>query len=98
MSVSSVKISDLEFILDEKGVWDDNTAPRDVLNLPAEKRKTDGHWKRIENANMSYPILIGPEGWIIDGIHRFCKAVVKGDTTIKAYKFTKELMQSAIIK
>lgn len=98
LPVVSVKVSDLEFILDERGVWDDNFTPRDIMNLPKEKRKEDEHWQRIKKADLSYPILIAPDGWIIDGVHRFCKAYAMGKNTVKAYKFTKEMMNGALIK
>lgn len=42
------------------------------------------HIKRIENTNMEYSIIQAPSGWIIDGWHRVCKAILNGDETIKA--------------
>jgi len=40
------------------------------------------HFKRVEAANLKYPILLDPNGTIIDGWHRIAKAILKGDETI----------------
>ena len=42
------------------------------------------HIKRIEKADLNYPILLDPDGCIIDGWHRIAKAVLNEDLTIKA--------------
>ena len=42
------------------------------------------HIKRIEDADLNYPILLDPTGTIIDGWHRIAKAILKGDLTITA--------------
>ena len=44
------------------------------------------HMKRIENTNLDYPIILDDRGYIADGWHRVCKAIIKGDTTIKAVR------------
>ena len=44
------------------------------------------HCNRIEKANLKYPIILDPTGFIIDGWHRVAKAILKGNTTIKAIK------------
>ena len=42
------------------------------------------HHKRIENADLSYPIILAADGYICDGWHRVAKAILLGQTTIKA--------------
>lgn len=42
--------------------------------------------KRVLDADLSYPIIQAPDGWIIDGYHRIAKAIIDGDTTIKAVR------------
>jgi hypothetical protein len=42
------------------------------------------HYKRIENADLSYPIILAADGYICDGWHRVAKAILLGHTTIKA--------------
>ena len=44
------------------------------------------HIKRIENTSLTHPILLDDYGQICDGWHRVCKAILKGDTTIKAIR------------
>jgi hypothetical protein len=39
---------------------------------------------RTERANMNFPIIVSPEGWIIDGSHRLAKAKWEGRTEIAA--------------
>lgn len=41
---------------------------------------------RVKNANLQYPILLSPEGFIADGWHRVAKAILDGKTTIKAIR------------
>ena len=42
------------------------------------------HHKRVENADLSYPIILAADGYICDGWHRVAKAILLGHITIKA--------------
>ncbi len=42
------------------------------------------HSKRIDKCSLDHPIIQAPSGWILDGWHRICKAILNGDETIKA--------------
>jgi len=42
--------------------------------------------KRVQDADLSYPIIQAPDGWIMDGLHRIVKAIMNGATTIKAVR------------
>jgi len=44
------------------------------------------HMKRVNEADMSYPVILDDEGYICDGWHRVCKAVLEGRETIKAIR------------
>lgn len=44
------------------------------------------HAKRIENTSLKHPIILDDTGCVADGWHRICKAILKGDTTIKAIR------------
>lgn len=44
------------------------------------------HLKRINDADLSKPILLDNEGYICDGWHRICKAISEGETFIKAIR------------
>lgn len=59
--------------------WEDNFKLDDFIS----------HVKRVQESDLSIPILIAPDGSIVDGMHRICKAVLNGDTTIKAKYISK---------
>lgn len=46
------------------------------------------HIKRIESCDLKYPVLLDPDGCIADGYHRIAKAILNGDLTIKAKRFS----------
>ena len=41
------------------------------------------HYKLVENADLSYPIILNRRGEIVDWRHRLVKAILKWDKTIK---------------
>ena len=45
------------------------------------------HVKRVNETNLKYPVLLDPDGFIMDGWHRVVKALVEGRQTIKAVRF-----------
>ena len=51
------------------------------------------HYKRVEAADLEYPIIIDSSGYICDGWHRVTKAILEGRTTIKAKRL--EVMPSS---
>lgn len=48
------------------------------------------HIKLVNDADLSYPILLNQDGAIIDGMHRLAKAILTGKKTIKARRFIKD--------
>lgn len=46
------------------------------------------HCKRVRDADLSKPILLAWDGSIADGRHRIIKALITGQTTIKAVRLT----------
>lgn len=42
--------------------------------------------QRVNNTDLKYPIIITDEGYIADGWHRVCKAILQGKSTIKAVR------------
>lgn len=83
LPISEYPISKLDSVFDEQ-TWSDDEdnliTPNDVLQNP-EKYKS--HIDRIKHAEM-YPIIIAPDGEIIDGVHRLVKAKLNKDKYIKA--------------
>jgi len=46
------------------------------------------HAKQIFEADISYPIILCPEGRVMDGMHRVCKASIDGHKYISAVRLT----------
>ena len=44
------------------------------------------HVKRVMNADMSYPLILSPDGWIADGLHRLTRAMLEGHETISVVR------------
>jgi hypothetical protein len=69
----------------------------DISSLPWQDGKIENidcflyHSVRIQNCDTSIPIIIRQDGYILDGWHRVCKAVLEGKKEIKAYRFEKYL-------
>ena len=47
------------------------------------------HIKRVQKADLSYPIIILEDNWVADGMHRVIKALMRGEETIKAVRIIK---------
>ena len=43
--------------------------------------------KRIFETDLSYPIILSAEGWLMDGYHRLCKAYALGVPQVRAVQF-----------
>ena len=50
-------------------------------------RSVAEHAKLIHESSLEHPIILSPEGRVMDGMHRVCKAYISGMITIKARKF-----------
>jgi len=48
------------------------------------------HAKLIEETDLNHPIILGSDGRVMDGVHRVCKAWIKGHKTIKAVRFEQD--------
>lgn len=44
------------------------------------------HALLIKEADLSYPIILDPDGRVMDGMHRICKALIEERSTIRAVK------------
>lgn len=47
------------------------------------------HLTLIDEADLSYPIILDSDGRVMDGMHRVCKAVLLGQSRIQAVRFKK---------
>jgi hypothetical protein len=50
-------------------------------------RKVVDHARLIEEVDLSYPIILGSDGRVMDGMHRIAKALLEGRATIDAVQF-----------
>ena len=58
------------------------------LGAPPVTEDIAQHAKQIYEADLSYPIILCPEGRVMDGMHRVCKALLEKRTYILAVKLT----------
>jgi len=58
------------------------------LGAPPVSEDIAQHAKLIYEADLSYPIILCPEGRIMDGMHRVCKAFLEERKSISAVKFS----------
>ena len=42
------------------------------------------HCVRIMQAEFTHPVILGPDGGVLDGMHRIAKAMLDGATTVRA--------------
>ncbi len=45
------------------------------------------HAKLIDETDLEHPVLLAPDGRVMDGMHRVCKALNLGHATVKAKQF-----------
>jgi hypothetical protein len=50
-------------------------------------RKVVEHFRLVEEVDLAYPIILGPDGRVMDGMHRIARALVEGRSTITAVRF-----------
>lgn len=96
--VTVLKVDDYRDALEMDG-WGDPSkeiyySAMDVIKNP---KKYQDDYKRILLADLSYPIIVSDDNYIVDGIHRLTKAVIENRTEIKAYVFDHQLMNKFII-
>lgn len=53
-------------------------------------RKVLEHMRLIHEVDLSYPIILGVDGRVMDGMHRVAKALLQGDEVIAAVQFERE--------
>jgi hypothetical protein len=56
---------------------------------PTVRRIID-HVRLIQQADLSYPIILGADGRVMDGMHRVAQAILEGASSIKAVQFQKD--------
>ncbi len=54
-------------------------------------REVAQHARLIIEADLSYPIILGHDGRVMDGMHRIARALLEGRSDIEAVRFTSPL-------
>ena len=60
----------------------------DALERPTV-RKVVEHFRLLQEVDRFYPIIVGPDNRVMDGMHRVARALLEGDTTIRGVRFEK---------
>jgi len=50
-------------------------------------RRIIEHIRLIQEVDLSYPIILGSDGRVMDGMHRIARAMLEGHSTIGAVRF-----------
>ena len=50
-------------------------------------RKVIEHARLISEVDTSYPVILGPDGRVMDGMHRIARLLLDGHTTVRARQF-----------
>jgi len=78
LAIEEVAISSIEEI--DSIYWFDATERPTV-------RKVVEHVGLIQEVDIAYPILLGPDGRVMDGMHRIARALLDGRDAIAARRF-----------
>ena len=78
LPISQVPLSAIAEL--DEAYWWDAGAP------PPTCRQVIEHMQLVEAADLRYPIILCPQGRVMDGMHRVAKAVLLGKTEIAAVR------------
>ena len=54
---------------------------------PPTVRKIVEHVRLIEEVDLAYPIILGPDGRVMDGMHRIARSILDGRDVMTAVRF-----------
>jgi hypothetical protein len=57
---------------------------------PATVRTLVRHMELIQRVDLAYPVILGAEGQLMDGMHRVARALLEGRTSVPAVRFTEQ--------
>ena len=58
----------------------------DETEAPTVRRVVE-HLRLIEEVDLTHPIILGPDGRVMDGMHRIARAMLEGRSMIRAVRF-----------
>ena len=80
LPVVDIELKDLDEYLDENAWFHGKNEPT--------LRAFIQHYKRVDQVDLKYPIIMNPQFGVLDGLHRIAKSHVLGLTSIKAVILT----------
>jgi hypothetical protein len=83
LPVKNVDLASIDEI--DSAYWFDERLERPTV------RSVVDHARLIEEVDLSYPIILGVDGRVMDGMHRIAKALLQGRATIRAVQFETHL-------
>jgi hypothetical protein len=48
------------------------------------------HARLMHEVDVSYPVILGVDGRVMDGMHRIARAILEGTTTVRAVRFREQ--------
>jgi hypothetical protein len=65
----------------DTGYWFDSSTPAPTVRAIVD------HARQMLDADLSFPVILGPDGRVMDGMHRIARAILEGRTEISAVRF-----------
>jgi hypothetical protein len=97
LPVVEIKTSKLRFNLEETEweVSDDTDQVEHLLvkEIIKNLQKHPEHAERIQEANLDYPILVTAEMFVVDGMHRLCRALLEKRRLVKSRVVPRSLLE-----
>lgn len=53
-------------------------------------RQVADHSQLIQDADLTFPVVLSSDGRVMDGMHRICKALLMGQSEIEAVRFLRD--------
>ncbi len=50
-------------------------------------RQVVDHARQIQEADLTFPVILSSDGRVMDGMHRICRALLEGHDEIEAVRF-----------
>ena len=83
LPVKDVELASIDEV--DSVYWFDDQSERPTVRRVVE------HARLIEDVDLSYPVILGVDGRVMDGMHRIAKALLLGRETISAVQFATHL-------
>lgn len=57
---------------------------------PATVRILIRHMERVNDVDLTFPVILGREGEVMDGMHRVARSLLEGRTTVAVVQFSEQ--------